>query len=178
MKLNKFAMAAVIAAGITSASAFAVVAPTNGVIQLKGELVESACGLAASSSPVTVDFGQIPTSALAKNKQAGNVHKEIELQDCDTTTAKTAKVTYTPNTVDVDNSALAAFTSGTAKGAGIGLIDNGNQPVVWGHASSPVTLVNGTNHIPFVAYVKADTASTTVTPGTFQSEINFQIDYQ
>lgn len=154
--------------------------PTQGQILLTGELVNSACGLAPNSSPVQVEFGQITTASLKDNKRAGNVRKDIELQGCDTTVAKTATVTYTPNTVDPANAKLAAFTSGTASGAGVGLKDNGNKDVVWGTASAKVNLVNGVTKIPFVAFVQADSASASsvVVPGAFQSAINFQIDYQ
>lgn len=153
-------------------------APTQGQIMLTGELVNSACGLAPNSSPVQVDFGQLTTSSLKGGKRAGNVQKNIELQGCDTTVAKTATVTYTPNTIDPGNAKLAAFTSGTASGAGIGLKDNANQDVVWGTASAKVNLVNGETKIPFVAFVQAESDSATVVPGAFQSAINFQIDYQ
>lgn len=180
MKTNKLAIIAALAAGMTSMTAFAAYtgSPTTGEIKFQGELVNSACGLAPSSSPVVVDFGQIPTSALANGQQAGNIQKNIELQDCDTTVAKTATVTYNPNTINTADNTLAAFTSGTASGAGIGLKDNASNNVVWGQKMTPVQLVNGTNKIPFVAYLKADNASGAVTPGAFQSTVNFQIDYQ
>lgn len=106
------------------------------------------------------------------------MRKNIELQGCDTTVAKTATVTYMPNTIDPANAKLAAFTAGTASGAGIGLKDNGNQDVVWGTASAKVNLVDGETKIPFVAYVQAESATAEVVPGAFQSAINFQIDYQ
>lgn len=181
MKFNKFLIAAAISTTVVSSvSAFAAdetISPTVGEIQFKGELVNSACGLAASSSPLLIDFGQITTSSLKDSKHAGNVRKDIELQGCDTTVAKSVKVTYNPNTVDVKDPTLAAFTSGTATGAGIGLTDSGNQPVKWGVASTPVNLVDGAVKIPFVAYVKAN-GDTDVKPGTFQSSVNFKIDYQ
>ncbi|WP_242514941.1 fimbrial protein, partial [Citrobacter freundii] len=92
--------------------------------------------------------------------------------------AKTATVTYTPATIDSDNNALAAFTSGTAKGAGIGMVDSGNQDVEWGKAASQVNITDGETDIDFVAYLQANNASAAVTPGDFESTVNFQIDYQ
>ena len=62
MKLNKVAMAVALTAALGSMSALADT--TNGQIELQGELVNTACGLAPSSSPVTVDFGQVPVSLL------------------------------------------------------------------------------------------------------------------
>ncbi|CDL40768.1 PapA [Citrobacter freundii] len=125
-----------------------------------------------------VNFGEIPTSQLKDNQRAGVKHAKIVLQGCDTTVAKTATVTYTPATIDSDNNALAAFTSGTAKGAGIGMVDSGNQDVEWGKAASQVNITDGETDIDFIAYLQANNASAAVTPGDFESTVNFQIDYQ
>ena len=99
-----------------------------------------------------------------------------------TTIASSAVVSYTPTSVNPNDPTLAAFTSGTASGAGIGLKDSASQTVTWGAQTTPVTLVDGTNTIPFVAFLKAEAAAsgstTTVTAGAFQSTINFTIDYQ
>jgi P pilus assembly protein, pilin FimA len=161
MKMNKVAMAVAFTAAMSSMSVLADT--TNGQIEFQGELVNTACGLAANSSPVSVDFGQIPVSALANGARAGNVQKNIELQDCDTTVATSAVVSYTPTTINPSDDTLAAFTSGTASGAGIGLRDSASQDVVWGQGTSAVQLVDGTNTIPFVAYLKADNDANTVT---------------
>lgn len=176
MKMNKVAMAVAFTAALGSMSVLADT--TNGQIEFQGELVNTACGLAPNSSPVSVDFGQIPVSALANGAHAGNVQKNIELQHCDTTVATSAVVSYTPTSLNPADATLAAFTSGTASGAGIGMKDSASQDVVWGQGTTAVQLVDGTNTIPFVAYVKADNAAGTVTAGAFQSTINFQIDYQ
>ncbi|WP_300005223.1 fimbrial protein [uncultured Cedecea sp.] len=179
MKLNKVAMAVALTAAIGSMSALAD--STNGQIELSGELVNTACGLSPSSSPVTVDFGQVPVALLEGGGQATET-KNIELQYCDTTVAQTAVVTYTPTSVNTQDASLAAFTSGTATGAGIGLKDSASNNVVWGAATTPVTLVDGTSSIPFVAFLKAEAAAAGTTPavtaGAFQSTINFKIDYQ
>ncbi|BDH44589.1 major fimbrial subunit PmfA [Salmonella enterica subsp. enterica serovar Choleraesuis] len=182
MKLNKVAVAMAFTAVLSTGSVLAAdpapaPATTNGSIELQGELVNTACGLAPNSSPVSVDFGQVPVSAL-KDGKIKDVQKNIELQDCDTTVAKSAVVSYTPTSTNPNDTTLAAFTSGTASGAGIGLKDSASQDVKWGQKTTPVTLVNGTNKIPFVAFLKADNDTNTVTAGTFQSTINFQIDYQ
>ncbi|MBP6123380.1 MULTISPECIES: fimbrial protein [Providencia] len=180
MKLNKFIVGTVFASAFASFAAMAAYTgtPTNGTIEISGELVNSACGLSEESSPVKVNFYQIPVSNLKNGERAGNVKKNIELQGCDTTVAQTATVTYTPSTVNPSDASLAAFTSGTASGAGIGLRDNGNKDVVWGQASTAVNLTNGKTTIPFVAYLKSDNPSNAVTPGSFDSTINFQVDYQ
>lgn len=186
MKLNKVAMAVVLTAAFGSASAMAAAYegdPTSGVIELQGVLVNSACGL--KTSPVIVDFGQVPVSLLQGGGQAERT-KNIELQYCDTTIAKTATVTYTPVSTVPTDATLAAFTSGSAKGAGIALIDSANQQnIQWGTPGALVNLVNGDNVIPFVAVLKKSAKvggetdpDTLVTAGTFTSTINFTINYQ
>lgn len=180
MKLNKFVVAAAFVSGFASFAAMAAYTgtPTNGTIEITGELVNSACGLSEESSPVKVNFYQIPVANLKNGERAGNVKHDIVLQGCDTTVAQTATVTYTPSTVSPKDASLAAFTSGTASGAGIGLRDNAGQDVVWGTASAAVNLTDGKTSIPFVAYLKSDNVSNAVTPGNFDSTINFQINYQ
>lgn len=66
MKMKNVAVACALMAGmtLTATSSYAAksVDPTNGKIQFSGTLVNSACGLAPESSPVQVNFGEIPTS--------------------------------------------------------------------------------------------------------------------
>lgn len=92
MKMKNVAVACALMAGMTftASSAFAAknVEPTNGKIHFTGSLVNSACGLAPESSPVQVNFGEIPTSQLKDNQRAGVKHAKIVLQGCDTTVAK------------------------------------------------------------------------------------------
>ena len=52
---------------------------------------------------------EIPTSALANQQKQEISKKDIELQDCDTTVAKTATVSYTPSVVNAVNKDLALF---------------------------------------------------------------------
>lgn len=187
MKMKKIAAACLAIAGMTFVSTFANAAddngtpstltPSNGKIEFTGSLVNSACGLAPESSPVKVDFGEIPTSQLQGDQRVGSKHAKIVLQGCDSTVATTATVTYTPATEDINVPSLAAIVSDTAKGAGIGLVDSGDQDVKWGEATSPVQITDGTTNIDFVAYLQND-KSDTVTPGAFTSTINFQVDYQ
>lgn len=183
MKLNKVAMAVALTAALGSMSVMAAPYagdPTTGVIELSGSLVNAACGL--KTSPVVVDFGQVPVSLLEGGGQAER-QKSIELQYCDTTIATSAVVSYTPTSLVPGDATLAAFTSGTAGGAGIALKDSASQEVKWTEPTTAVALVNGDNAIPFVAVLRkvavADGADpVTVTAGTFQSTINFKIDYQ
>ncbi|KMK16976.1 fimbrial protein [Pluralibacter gergoviae] len=186
MKMKKIAAACLAIAGMTFVSTYAnaddtgtpsTFTPTNGKIEFTGSLVSSACGLAPESSPVKVNFGEIPTSQLQGSDRVGSQHAKIVLQGCDATIAKSATVTYTPSTADTTMKTLAAIVSDTARGVGIGLVDSGNQDVTWGQKTSPVQVTEGNTNIDFVAYLQNDTSGE-VKPGAFTSTINFQIDYQ
>ncbi|WP_075181465.1 fimbrial protein [Pantoea sp. 1.19] len=189
MKKINVVIAMVFSAAMGSASVFAA-DTTSGQIKFEGELVNTACGLSANSSPVSVNFYQVPVSALKNGARAASVQKNIELQYCDTTVAQSAVVTYNPTSQNSVDNSLAAFTSGTASGAGIGLLDSANQEVQWGQATAAVRLKDGTNAIPFVAFLRAEKTTTSsegsdpvvsysnVTAGSFQSTINFEIAYQ
>lgn len=186
MKFNRFVIAC--ATLLSAGSALAAGGETTGQIKFEGELVTTACGLSANSSPVNVNFYQVPISQL-KNGGIATVEKNIELQYCDTTTAKSAVVTYTPTSISTADPSLAAFTPGsTAKGAGIGLYDSTNKIVDWNTKTTPVTLKDGTTKIPFIAFLRAEAKKgakdddpvtySTPTAGTFFSTINFVIAYQ
>lgn len=185
MKMTKVVMAAAFTAALSSGAAFAA-DTTTGQIKFEGELVNTACGLSANSSPVNVNFYQVPVSALANGQRAASVQKNIELQYCDTTVAQSAVVTYNPTSPNAVDDSLAAFTSGTASGAGIGMLDSANQEVKWGQPTASVKLVNGTTTIPFVAFLRSEkttdagnnVAYSPVTAGSFESTINFEIAYQ
>jgi len=151
--------------------------PTTGKIHFTGELVASTCGLKPGQDPIEVEFGQIPVGTLTPDTRVGLTEKNIELQGCDTTTLKHATVTYTPAQNEEANPALAAFTTGDASGAGIGLIAHDGKSVTWGDATSATNLVDGDNSIPFKAFVQRIAKDVTPTPGQFESTINFQIDY-
>ncbi|WP_241608185.1 fimbrial protein [Rosenbergiella epipactidis] len=151
--------------------------PTTGKIHFSGELVASTCGLKPGQDPIEVEFGQIPVGSLTPDTHVALTEKNIELQGCDTTTLKHATVTYTPAQNEEANSSLAAFTTGDAYGAGIGLLAHDGKAVTWGEATSATNLVDGDNSIPFKAYVQRVAKDITPTPGQFESTINFQIDY-
>ena len=179
MKLNNTLIAMGMAFAVVSTASFAAgtVPPvtagsSTGKIMLEGTLVNAACAL-KDASGVNVNFDEITVHSL--NKGGTSRTKSIELVDCDTTVASHATVTYNP--VSQIDGTLAAMNQGTAKGLAIKLADSSGQPVSWGQPTQQVNLSNGDSTIPFTAtVVKSDVAD--VEPGTFKSQINFQIDYQ
>lgn len=167
-----------IVTALTTLLSGAALAVTDGQIDISGEIYNQACSLAPGSSPINIKFDRIPVSALANGATAGNIKRSIQLDGCDTQIATSAIVTYTPSQVSPVNASLAAFTSGDAKGAGVGLKDSFNKPVTWGEKLVPVLLNDGKNEIPFTAYVQAESDSAIITPGLFETTINFSIEYQ
>lgn len=179
--IKKSALACVLMASCTFTTS-AMADTTNGQIQFMGKIVNTACGLAADSDPLVVDFGEIPASHLNAGNNVEKVDK-IHLQYCDTSVATSAQIKYTPSTVNPADPSLASIV-GTAAGAGIGMRDSANADVVWGTPSANlVEIVDGDTYIPFTAYIKADGSvvdgggATVVTPGEFTSFVNFEIAY-
>lgn len=184
MERNEFlslAMHSIFASAICSSAAIyssAVnaadeIAATEGKIEVKGVLVNSACDLASTATPVQVDFGEIPVVKVNAGGEVGSVAKTIDLELCDTLVATTALVSYTPAQVSSDPT-LAAVT-GVATNVGVGLKDSEGNNVTWGAQTASVTLSDGNSQIPFTAYLKK---IGTATAGDFTSTINFKIDYQ
>jgi major type 1 subunit fimbrin (pilin) len=166
------------ALAVLSSSVFAA-PPANGnpgTITFNGEITAGACGISADTLDQTVDLGQVPASDFKKigdRSQAKSFN--INLTDCDTTTAKNAFFTFT-GTSDTAVPGLFAVTGG-ASDVGIRLqssagdyLDNGTEQ------KSAVVLSNGNNVVQFGAMYESTAA--TVTPGVADSVANFTVRYQ
>lgn len=67
--------------------------------------------------------------------------------------------------------------TGTAAGAGVGIVDASGKQVVIGQASAAQTLLENDNTMVFSAYLQG-LKSATIEPGDFTSIANFTLDYQ
>lgn len=159
-------------------SSFAHAAPATGnpgTIRFVGEIVSGACGIDPSSLDQTVPLGQVPSSRFkAVGDRSDPTKFDIILTDCDTSTQKNARFTFT-GTQDPVVPGLFA-TTGLAKNVGIRLqasagefLDNGTEQV------APVSLQNGNNTVTFAAMYEATAAS--VTTGEADSVANFTVAY-
>ena len=146
-----------------------------GVITFKGEIVTGACGISGDTLNQTVNLGQVPVSTFkAQGDRSDVVNFPIVLTDCDTTTQKNAKFTFTGASDGVNADLFG--TTGTATGVGIRLqspsgefLKNGQQQ------AANVVLSDGNNTVMFGAMYESTSA--TVTPGVADSVANFTVAY-
>lgn len=184
MKIKTLAIVVLSALSLSSTAALAETTPTTvngGKVHFKGEIVNAACAVDAGSVDQTVQLGQVRTATL---KQAGATSSavgfNIQLNDCDTTVASTAAVAFLGTAIDSNNSkalALQSSAAGSATNVGVQILDRtGNVLALDGATfSTPTTLNNGTNTIPFQARYYATGVAT---PGAANADATFKVQYQ
>ncbi|SEA03379.1 fimbrial protein [Variovorax sp. YR216] len=167
MTLKKIALVAALAA--LSSASFA------NTVTFQGKIIAGACGISGDTVDQIVQLGDVPANVFqAAGDRSTPVPFWIELTDCDTTTTKNAKFTFTGTSVA---SAPALFaTTGAATNVGIRLeagsgtaLDNGVEQ------AAPVLLQPGNNRVQFGA--RYESTAATVTPGDADAVANFTIRY-
>jgi type 1 fimbria pilin len=183
MKLSKVALA--MGLGMALVSGFANAAPSgtatpsatggqgHGTVHFKGEIIDAPCSIAPESVDQTVELGQVSSSALSNNGTSTPVPFSIELQNCDISTFKTVKATWS-GTPD-QNMTTAWGITGTASGAAIILRDASEKEIELGKETSPTTLTAGNTTIAMSAFLKGD--GQTVVPGAFTGVADFVLAY-
>ena len=136
--------AAAVAMGLASfANAASPASGNPGTVRFIGEIVSGACGIDANSLDQTVSLGQVPSNQFkAVGDRSTPTKFDIVLTDCDTSTQKNARFTFS----GVQDPAVPGLfaTTGLAKNVGIRLqasagemLDNGTEQV------APVALQDG-----------------------------------
>ena len=175
MKMIKTVMAGAVAMALGSFGANAA-NQGSGTVNFKGEIIDAPCGIAPESADQTIDFGQISKAHL--NAKGTSVKKDvnIKLVNCELGAAqKTVQVTFKGNTVDGAKKMLGAANTG----AGIVMVGQDGQDVVFGTATAPVSVANGNNTLHYQAWVTAvDANAPAVTEGAFSAVTNFTLAYQ
>ena len=88
---------ALAAAALAALSASAFAAGNPGTITFNGEIVAGACGISGDTLDQTVSLGQVPANTFAKlGDRSQATPFNIQLTDCDTTTAKNAGANQPP----------------------------------------------------------------------------------
>ena len=148
-----------------------------GTVTFKGSIIEAACSIDPASVDQTVGLGQVAKSQLADGGTADPEDFYIKLTGCDVTslTDKTVTTTFTGASSAHVPGALGIV--GTAKGAGIMMVDGSGTAVVLGTATQPQFLQDGSNSLAFGAYLKGQ-ATGDITPGDFTAVTNFSLAYQ
>ncbi|WP_447876722.1 type 1 fimbrial major subunit FimA [Serratia fonticola] len=155
----------------------------GGRINFEGQLVNAACAVDANSVDQTIQMGQFRTASFGTagsvtlGTTTSKVPFSIQLNDCDTTVAQTAAVGFVGSSTPGTPTALAIGSgAGTANGVGIRITDSaGVAAPLDGTVTTPVTLVDGKNVLPFHAQYIA--TATTVTAGIANAPVTFQVTY-
>ncbi|WP_336769298.1 fimbrial protein [Pantoea endophytica] len=175
MRFNKMSVALGLGLMMTASLANAVNSQGAGTVTIKGSIIDAPCSINPGSQDQTIDLGQVSKKQLAAGDKSTPVPFNIKLENCDFTAGKDVSVTFTGQ-ASAAVPTLIGMT-GTASGASIGLTDGSGQLIKLGQPST-MTLQNGSNTLSFSAYLQGDGASATITPGVFQSTVDFSLDYQ
>lgn len=176
MNFKKVALASVM--GLVLAASAQAADQGHGKVTFTGSIIDAPCSINPDSIDQTVNLGQVSNVALKANGNTGTSvprNFEIKLENCDTTTLKSVKTTFTG--AEGANAGSLGIT-GTAKGASIILTNGDGEQLKLGDASEAHMLQNGNNTLLFSAYLKGDGASATVTPGDFSAVADFTLAYQ
>lgn len=184
-KYMKIKALAVIAMSMLSLGSVAANAATvsvhGGDVHFRGSVVNAACAVSADTIDQTVQMGQVRAANLsAKGDVSSAKNFYITLLDCDTSVASTAAFAFSGVAVDSANPTvltLQGSAAGAAKNVGVQIMDFRNQALALDGAtySTPSTLINGTNQIPFKAHYYATGAAVA---GTADADATFKIQYQ
>lgn len=148
----------------------------HGTVTFTGSIIDAPCSITPDSTDQTVDLGEVSNVALKDGGTSNPQPFAIKLEQCDISTLKTVKATFT-GAPSAGNPDLLGIT-GTAKGASIAITNGSGQIITLGTASPAQTLQNGNNTLEFSAYLQGDGASATIVPGSFQSVADFTLAYQ
>jgi len=171
----KAAMASMVLLAVSASGVNAGVG--SGQITFQGEILDSACSINPGSSDQTVSLGQVAKSQLETGGMAPPQSFQIELSGCSLTglTDKTVTAKFTGAESAAVPGALGIV--GTAKGAGIMLVDGTGTAVTLGSSTKVQTIQAGDNTMLFGAYLKGQ-ATGAITPGEFTSVTNFALEYK
>ena len=185
MKLNKIIIAMGAAAAMCAGSAYAGdTTVTGGTIHFTGKLVDAPCSVSTSSDGQIVKLGEYTLHHMSNEKKGSTIPFTIKLQDCDSSTAKTAAVAFQGaadekvKTLLAVSSDLSDSNSATASGVGIQITDSASKvlPVDASEFSTKVDMIDGENTLNFNAQYIADGAS--VTAGQANADATFIMQYQ
>ncbi|EHG7528342.1 type 1 fimbrial major subunit FimA [Escherichia albertii] len=184
MKIKTLAIVVLSALSLSSIAALAETTPTTvngGKVHFKGEIVNAACAVDAGSVDQTVQLGQVRTASLDKNGATSSaVGFNIQLNDCSTDVASKAAVAFLGTTIDTTHTnvlALQSSAAGSATNVGVQILDKTGAALALDGAtfSTPTTLNNGTNTIPFQARYYATGVAI---PGAANADATFKVQYQ
>lgn len=154
----------------------------EGVVNFKGTVINSPCGIEADSADQTIDFGQISKSTLAAGGISQQKNLTIKLVNCDVSdVSKGVQVTFTGNTMsapDEDGGIVPVSTELATSGpTNTAIIINNGSDLKFGTATDYIPLNDGQNTLMFQTWVKQATGKN-VAAGDFAAVANFNLSYE
>ena len=154
----------------------------QGVVNFKGTVVDSPCGISADTADQSIDFGQISKSTLSSGGISAQKNLDIKLTKCDVNAlTKGVQITFTGNTVSsVDKegtSSSVATELATSGPTNTAVVINNGSDVKFGTASDFIQIGEGDSTLQFQTWVKQATGKT-VSAGDFTAIANFTLSYQ
>lgn len=180
MKLNRIALATLMAIGVATAANAAD--QGSGKVTFVGSIIDAPCSIAPESLDQTVQMGAISNVALADGGASAPVAFSIELTDCAVPTAgvkDTVTVTFTGTESTYPAGAGSLGLLGSASGAFIELATADSTRVELNTATAARQIADGANAtLSFTAKLKGAGTGIDVVPGSFQVPANFVLAYQ
>lgn len=190
MKMGKTVLFAMVAAALSSTSAFAAVDGGSGKITFTGDIINAPCAIKAEDVDKQVDLGEVPATYINSQGHSDAVDSSIHLVDCDLPNSDNGQgtpitkvdVTFTSTAVTTEGESLLSNTmTGGATGVGVRLLDADGQNITLGTAKE-VTLVQSSSEqtLPFQAYMELvdSTKATPATPGAVNANATYVLSYK
>lgn len=190
MKMGKTVLFAMVAAALTSASAFADVDGGSGKITFTGDIISAPCAIKAEDVDKQVDLGEVPASYINSQGHSDAVDSSIHLVDCDLPNSDNGQgspitkvdVTFTSTAVTtVGESLLANTMADGATGVGVRLLDGDGNNIILG-TEKELTLIQASSEqtLPFQAYMELVDSSkaTPATPGAVNANATYVLSYK
>jgi major type 1 subunit fimbrin (pilin) len=170
MKMLTIAIPALLMAG----SAFAIEGERS-TVNFTGNIVKSTCALVPGSANQSVQLGDVAANVFTgANSTSTETDFTIDLQDCDTSSATNASLTFNGETV---NDTTLKTSAGDKTNVGIQILQNGAPLVLNGStASDPYELKTGNINIPFSARYIA--LNDDIGVGEANATVNFTLNYE
>lgn len=179
MKINLLTL---VALSVIPLSSFAA----DGDITFTGTVKASACSLqgfnGGEGKSALMQLSSVtPSSFSSAGGYAGMKDFTIDLKECDTTTMKNARVSFSGTPDLVDNSILKNIQeNNAAQGVGIAILENDGSTVIdinGGVPSKSQALTQGNTELEFKVAYKANTSTPAVSSGDVKAKTFIDIAY-
>ncbi|EJM5941036.1 fimbrial major subunit StfA [Salmonella enterica] len=185
--MNTAVKAAVAAALVMGVSSFANAAGSNtGTVTFTGTIEDSPCSIVVGDEHQTVNLGHIGTGSLMGGKESSKVDFHIGLENCAFTTEKEVSTVFSAigneSSANPGSVALMRIGGGEMADSSIVIGNHLGSAIKLGDAYSENLTMNGSvaaakQTLNFKAWVKGDSAASTIDTGEFSSTVNFTISY-